>query len=71
VSDSIFNSKGILVGIVVGPEIFDPTGKKLYNFKGGNIYRQSGELIGHLSETRGSEKRLSRLTDRLFSTSNT
>jgi hypothetical protein len=56
---------------VVGPEIFDPTGKKLYNLKGGNIYRQSGELVGHLSETRGSEKRLNRLTDRLFSTSNT
>jgi hypothetical protein len=28
-------------------------------------------LVGHLSETRGSEKRLNRLTDRLFSTSNT
>jgi hypothetical protein len=56
---------------VVGPEIFDPAGKKLYNLKGSKIYRQSGELVGHLSETRGSDKRLNRLTDRLFSTSNT
>ena len=70
-SDNIFNSRGVLVGIVVGPEIFDPVGKKLYNLKGSKIYRQSGELVGHLSETRGSEKRLNRLTDRLFSTSNT
>ena len=70
-SNNIFNSKGVLVGIVVGPEIFDPAGKKLYNLKGSKIYRQSGELVGHLSETRGSEKRLNRLTDRLFSTSNT
>jgi len=30
----IFNSKGVLVGIVVGPEIFDPAGKKLYDLKG-------------------------------------
>jgi hypothetical protein len=27
-------------------------------------------LVGHLSETRGSDKRLNRLADRLFSTSN-
>jgi hypothetical protein len=71
VSNNIFNSKGVLVGIVVGPEIFDPAGKKLYNLKGSKIYRQSGELVGHLSEARGSDTRLNRLTDRLFSTSNT
>jgi hypothetical protein len=70
VSDNIFNSNGVLVGIVVGPEIFDPAGKKLYNLKEGKIYRQSGELVGHLGKTSGSEKRLNRLTDRLFSTSN-
>ena len=69
-SGNILNSKGVLVGIVVGSEIFDPAGKKLYSLKGVNIYRLSGELVGHLSDTRGSEKRLDRSTDRLFPTSN-
>jgi hypothetical protein len=40
--------------------------KKLYLLKGANIYRLSGELIGHLNDARGSEKRLDRSTDRLF-----
>jgi hypothetical protein len=71
VSGNIFNSNGVLVGIVVGSEIFDPAGKKLYDLKGANIYRPSGELIGHLRDTRGSEKRLDRSTDRLFPTSTT
>ena len=71
VSGNIFNSSGVLVGIVVGPEIFDPAGRKLYDLKGVNIYRPSGELVGHLGDTRGSEKRLDRSTDRLFPTSNT
>ena len=62
----IFNSKGVLVGIVVGCEIFDPAGKKLYHLKGLNIYRPSGELIGHLNDSRRSDKRLDRSTDRLF-----
>ena len=70
-SGNIFNSRGVLVGIVVGPEIFDPAGRKLYDLKGVNIHRPSGELVGHLSDTRGSEKRLDRSTDRLFPTSNT
>jgi hypothetical protein len=66
VSGNIFNSKGVLVGIVVGSEIFDPVGKKLYDLKGVNIYCPSGELVGHLSDTRGSDKRPDRSTDRLF-----
>jgi hypothetical protein len=71
VSRNIFNSKGVLVGIVVGPEIFDTSGNKLYDLKGINIYRPSGELVGHLSDKRASEKRLDRSTDRLFPASNT
>jgi hypothetical protein len=35
VSGNIFNSKGVLVGMVVGSEIFDPAGKKLYDLKRG------------------------------------
>ena len=67
----VFNSKGVYVGVVIGPEIFDLSGKKLYDLRGVNIYRQSGELVGHLNDEKGSEKRLDRFTDRLFSASNT
>jgi hypothetical protein len=66
VSAYIFNSDGIQVGVVRGPDMFDLTGKKLYTLKGVNIYRPSGELVGHLSGAKGSEKRLDRCTDRLF-----
>ena len=62
----IFNSDGIQVGVVRGPDMFDLTGKKLYTLKGVNIYRPSGELVGHLSDAKGSEKRLDRCTDRQF-----
>ena len=40
----IFNSRGVLVAIVVGPAIFDLKGKRLYDLKDVNIYRLSGEL---------------------------
>jgi hypothetical protein len=66
VSGNIFNSKGVHVANLVGPEIFDLSGKKLYDLRGVNIYRPSGELVGHFSNSRGSEKRLDRSTDRLF-----
>ena len=65
-SGEILNSEGIRVAVVRGQEIFDLTGKKLYDIKGVNIYRLSGELVGHLSDARGSEKRLDRSTDKLF-----
>ena len=65
-SGNILNSKGIPVAVVHGHEIFDLKGKKLYDLKGVNIYRLSGELVGHLSDARGSENRLDRSTDRLF-----
>ena len=63
---NIFNSNGIHVGVMEGAAIFDLKGRKLYHLKGINIYRLSGELVGHLSDARGSEKRLDRSTDRLF-----
>jgi len=66
VSGEILNSEDIRVAVVRGQEIFDLTGKKLYDLKGVNIYRPSGELVGHLSDARGSEKRLDRSTDKLF-----
>jgi hypothetical protein len=66
VAGNIFNSQGIHVAVVVGTEIFDLTGRKLYDFKGSNIYRPSGELVGHMNDTRGSDKRLAHSADRLF-----
>jgi hypothetical protein len=66
VSGNIFNSNGNHVGVVIGPAIFNLDGQKLYGLKGANIYRVSGELVGHLSDASGSDKRLDRFTDRLF-----
>ena len=63
---NLFNSKGILVGIVDDQAIFDLSGKKLYGLKGVNIYRLSGELVGHLDDVKGAKKRLVRSSDRLF-----
>jgi hypothetical protein len=67
-SGHIINSKGDLVGVVIGSEIFELVGHKLYDLKGANIYRLSGELIGHLNSSSGSDRRLDRFTDRLFPT---
>jgi hypothetical protein len=57
---NILNSEGVHIAVVLGPDIFDLTGKKLYKLKAGNIYRLSGEFIGHLNGAGGSEKRLDR-----------
>ena len=70
-SGNILNSRGVHVGVVNGPAIFDLTGKKLYDLKGANIYRLSGELVRHLNCATGSEKRLDRFTDRLSPTERT
>jgi hypothetical protein len=66
VKGNIFSSEGIHVGVIVGREIFDPNGSKLYDLKGINIYRLSGELIGHLNDESRADKRLDKATDRLF-----
>jgi hypothetical protein len=64
----LYNSKGDYVGLVIGPAIFDLTGKLLYELKGTKIYRESGELIGHLYRAGASETlRLDRAAERLFS----
>jgi hypothetical protein len=36
VDGKIFNSQGILVGVVVGDEVFGLRGQKLYDLKGSN-----------------------------------
>ena len=61
----IFNSQGIHVGVVVGDEVFGLKGQKLYDLKGSNIYKLNGDLVGHLSDVRGAEKRLDKATDKL------
>ena len=65
-SGDIFNSNGARVGVVNGGAIFGLDGQKLYDLKGIKIYRLSGELVGHLNDARGSDKRLDRFTDKLF-----
>lgn len=66
-SGNIFNSNGTRVGVVDGATIFSLNGQELYHLKGINIYRLSGELVGHLNGTQGSDKRLDRSTEKLFS----
>lgn len=62
----IFNSHGIHVAMVIGPAIFDPTGKKLYDLKDINIYKLSGELVGHLPDAQNTTRHLPKSTDKLF-----
>jgi hypothetical protein len=66
VDGNIFNSKGVHVAVVIGPAIFGRKGQKLYDLRGVNIYKLNGDLVGHLSDTRGAEKHLDKGTDRLF-----
>jgi hypothetical protein len=66
VNSNILNSEGAHVGVVVGQEVFGLKGQKLYDLKGSNIYKLNGDLVGHLSDARGAEKRLDKATDKLF-----
>jgi hypothetical protein len=67
VDGNIFCSQGVHVAVVRGSAIYDLKGIKLYDLKGANIYTLSGELVGHLNNVAGAEKRLGRSTDKLFS----
>jgi hypothetical protein len=66
VNGNILNSNGVHVGVVVGDEVFGLKGQKLYDLKGSSIYKLNGDLVGHLSNARGAEKRLDKATDKLF-----
>jgi hypothetical protein len=66
VDGKIFNSEGVHVAVARGPAIYDLKGIKLYDLKGANIYELSGDLVGHLNNAAGADKRLDRSTDRLF-----
>ncbi len=65
-SGNICSSNGTHVAVSNGPEVFELDGHKIYELKGTNLYRLSGELVGHISSAHGTEKRLDRSTDRLF-----
>jgi hypothetical protein len=41
-------------------------GQELYDLRGVNIYRLNGDLVDHLSDASGADKRLEIATDRLF-----
>jgi hypothetical protein len=66
VNGNIFNSRGVHVGVVLGDAVFGLQGQRLYDLKGSNIYKLNGDLVGHLSDARGAEKRLDKATDKLF-----
>jgi hypothetical protein len=66
VSGHIINSKGTSVGKIIGSAIFDLQGQKLYAVRGINIYKLSGELVGHLSDAYTAGARLNKLADKLF-----
>jgi hypothetical protein len=63
------NSEGVHVAVVAGHEVFSLKGKKLYDLRGVKIYKLNGDLVGHLRDVSGSEKRLDKATERLFSAS--
>jgi proteasome assembly chaperone (PAC2) family protein len=65
-SEAVINSKGTSVGKIIGSAIFDMQGNKLYVLRGVNIYKLSGELVGHLSDAHSAGARLNRLADKLF-----
>ena len=52
--------------MVTGATVFGLKGQKLYDLKGSNIYKLNGDLVGHLSDAGGKEKRLDKATDKLF-----
>jgi hypothetical protein len=63
---NIFNSQGVKVAIVSGPAIFSLKAEKLYGLRGVQIYKLSGELVGHLANGNASDRRLDKATDKLF-----
>jgi hypothetical protein len=63
---NLLNSKGVHVGVVMSNAIFGREGQKLYDLKGSSIYKLNGDLIGHLLDARGEDKRLDKATDKLF-----
>jgi hypothetical protein len=62
----IFNSQGVHVARVRDSTIVSLSGNRLYDLRDINIYKLSGELVGHLASAGTSEKHLDKTTDKLF-----
>jgi len=63
---NIWNSNGVHVAVITGYEVFNLKGEKLYHLRGAKLYKLNGDLVGHLLDAVGTEKRLDKATDRLF-----
>jgi large exoprotein involved in heme utilization and adhesion len=63
---NILNSNGVHVAVITGHDVLSLKGEKLYHLRGANLYKLNGDLVGHLSDAHGTEKRLDKATDRLF-----
>jgi hypothetical protein len=61
VISNILNSKGVHVAVVSGHEVFSLKGQKLYDLRVVNIYKLNGDLVGHLSDASGTDKRLEKI----------
>jgi hypothetical protein len=66
VDGNIFNSQGVHVATVRHTTIFSLSGRKLYELRGINIYKLSGELVGHLPDAQSTKRHLDKSTDKLF-----
>jgi hypothetical protein len=66
-SGMIFNSLGLHVGVIRGGnDVYNVKNELMYRVKGMNIYRLTGELVGHFTDGRSADKRLDKATDKLF-----
>lgn len=64
---NIFNSSGVHVGVIYGGnEVRNLKGELLYRVRRINIYRLTGDLVGHFANERSADKHLDKATDRLF-----
>ena len=64
---NILNSSGVHVAAIREGLAYNLQGSLLYRIVGANIYKISGELVGHFSDGKLPNKRLDKTTDRLFS----
>jgi hypothetical protein len=62
----IVNSRGVHVADFKGSIVYGLGGEPMFSLKGRNIYRLSGELVGHLLNGSGSIRRLDKRNDQLF-----
>jgi hypothetical protein len=62
----IVSSQGVHVADFRGAVVYGLRGEPRFELRGLNIYRLSGELVGHVVDSSGSVRRLDKGGDRLF-----